>query len=88
VFSHIEIKLVYNTWEVVIATVITTNKYDYQHLRYNEVILELKTRNYLIITYRVIQKEVYTLKIYFTKTTDAKSMFCVRMERKSLKVLI
>jgi hypothetical protein len=28
----------------------------------------------------------YTLsEIYFTKTTDAKSMSCVRMERKSLK---
>jgi hypothetical protein len=27
-------------------------------------------------------------KIYFTKTTEAKSMSCVRMERKSLKVLI
>jgi hypothetical protein len=28
------------------------------------------------------------LKIYFTKTVDAKSMSCVRMERKSLRVLI
>jgi hypothetical protein len=34
-------------------------------------------------------KKKYTLsKIYFTKTTDAKSMFCVRTERKSLEVLI
>jgi hypothetical protein len=34
-------------------------------------------------------KNKYTLlKIYFTKTTDAKFMFYVRMERKSLKVLI
>jgi hypothetical protein len=34
-------------------------------------------------------KKKYTLsKICFTKTTDAKSMFYVRMERKSLKVLI
>jgi hypothetical protein len=34
-------------------------------------------------------KKKYTLsEIYFTKTTDAKSMSCVRMERKSLKVLI
>jgi hypothetical protein len=34
-------------------------------------------------------KKKYTLsKIYFTKTTDAKSMSCVQMERKSLKVLI
>jgi hypothetical protein len=34
-------------------------------------------------------KKKYTLsKIYFTKTTDSKSMACVWMERKSLKVLI
>jgi hypothetical protein len=34
-------------------------------------------------------KKKYTLpKIYFTKTTDAKSMSCVWTERKSLKVLI
>jgi hypothetical protein len=34
-------------------------------------------------------KKKYTLsKIYFTKTTDAKSMSCVRMERISIKVLI
>jgi hypothetical protein len=34
-------------------------------------------------------KKKYTLsKIYFTKTTDAKSMSCVQMEGKSLKVLI
>jgi hypothetical protein len=34
-------------------------------------------------------KKKYTLsKIYFTKITDAKSMSCVRIERKSLKVLI
>jgi hypothetical protein len=34
-------------------------------------------------------KKKYTLsKFYFTKTTDAKSMSCVRMERKSLKVPI
>jgi hypothetical protein len=34
-------------------------------------------------------KKKYTLSvIYFTKTTDAKSMPCERMERKSLKVLI
>jgi hypothetical protein len=38
---------------------------------------------------RGLFKMKYTLsKICFTKTTDAKSMFCVRMERKSLKVLI
>jgi hypothetical protein len=31
----------------------------------------------------------YTLsEIYFTKTADAESMSCVRMERKSLNVLI
>jgi hypothetical protein len=34
-------------------------------------------------------KKKYTLsKNYFTKTADAKSMSCVQMERKSLKVLI
>jgi hypothetical protein len=34
-------------------------------------------------------KKKYTLsKIDFTEATDAKSMSCVRMERKSLKVLI
>jgi hypothetical protein len=34
-------------------------------------------------------KKKHTIsKIYFAKTTDAKSMSCVRMERKSLKVLI
>jgi hypothetical protein len=34
-------------------------------------------------------KKKYTLpKIYFTKTTDAKFMSRVQMERKSLKVLI
>jgi hypothetical protein len=34
-------------------------------------------------------KNKYTLsKIYFTRTTDAKSMSCVQTERKSLKVLI
>jgi hypothetical protein len=34
-------------------------------------------------------KKKYTLsKIYFTKTTDAKAMSCVRMARKSLTVLI
>jgi hypothetical protein len=39
--------------------------------------------------YTGLLKKKYTLsKIYFTKTTDAKSMSCVRMERKSLKVLI
>jgi hypothetical protein len=39
------------------------------------------------LMYRVNQKEVYTLKNLFKKTTDAKSMYCVRMER-SLKALI
>jgi hypothetical protein len=34
----------------------------------------------------LFKKEYTLLKIYFTKTTDA--MSCVRMERKSLKVLI
>jgi hypothetical protein len=39
--------------------------------------------------YTGLFKKKYTLsKIYFTKTSDAKSMFCVRMERKSLKVLM
>jgi hypothetical protein len=39
--------------------------------------------------YTGLFKKKYTLsKIYFTKTTDAKSMSCVRMERKSLKVLM
>jgi hypothetical protein len=39
--------------------------------------------------YTGLFKKKYTLsKIYFTKTTDAKSMSSVRMERKSLKVLI
>jgi hypothetical protein len=39
--------------------------------------------------YRVIQKEVYAFKnLFYLKTTDAKSMPCVRMERKSLKILI
>jgi hypothetical protein len=34
-------------------------------------------------------KKKYTLsEIYFTNTTDAESMSCVWMERKSLKVLI
>jgi hypothetical protein len=34
-------------------------------------------------------KKKYKLsEIYFTKITDAKSMSCVRMKRKSLKVLI
>jgi hypothetical protein len=34
-------------------------------------------------------KKKYTLsRIYFTKSTDAKSTSCVRMERKSHKVLI
>jgi hypothetical protein len=41
------------------------------------------------ISYTGLLKKQYTLsKIYFTKTTDDKSMSCVRMERKSLKVLI
>jgi hypothetical protein len=36
-----------------------------------------------------LSKNKYKLpKIYFTKTTDAKSISCVRMEMKSLKVLI
>jgi 1-aminocyclopropane-1-carboxylate deaminase/D-cysteine desulfhydrase-like pyridoxal-dependent ACC family enzyme len=43
---------------------------------------------YCYETYRVIQKEVYTFKNLFYITTDVKSMSCVRMERKSLKVLI
>jgi hypothetical protein len=39
--------------------------------------------------YTGLFKKKYTLsKMYFTKTVDAKSMSCVRMERKSLKVLI
>jgi hypothetical protein len=39
--------------------------------------------------YTGLFKKKYKLsKIYFTKTTDAKSISCVRMERKSLKVLI
>jgi hypothetical protein len=38
--------------------------------------------------YRVIQKEVYTFKNVFFKITDAKSMSCVRIERKSLNVMI
>jgi hypothetical protein len=43
----------------------------------------------IIQLYKVIQKKKYTLsEIYFTKTTVAKSMYCIRMERKSLKVLI
>jgi hypothetical protein len=39
--------------------------------------------------YTGLFKKKYTFsKNYFTKTTDAKSISCVRMERKSLKVLI
>jgi hypothetical protein len=38
--------------------------------------------------YRVIKNKYTLSKIYFIKTTDAKSMSCVRMERKSHKVLI
>jgi hypothetical protein len=39
--------------------------------------------------YAGLFKKKYTLlKICFTKTSDAKSMSCVQMERKSLKVLI
>jgi hypothetical protein len=36
----------------------------------------------------LFQKKYTLSKIYFTKTSDAKSMSSVRMERKSLKVLI
>jgi hypothetical protein len=47
----------------------------------------------LILTHKAktsgLFRKKYTLsKIYFTITTDAKSMSCVWMERKSLKVLI
>jgi hypothetical protein len=41
-----------------------------------------------ITIYRVTKKKCTHSKIYFTKTTDVKSMSCVRMERKSPKVLI
>jgi hypothetical protein len=34
----------------------------------------------------LFKKKSKLSKIYFTKTTDTKSMSCVRMERKSLKV--
>jgi hypothetical protein len=36
----------------------------------------------------LFKKKCTLSKIYFTKTTDVKSISCVRMERKSLKVLI
>jgi hypothetical protein len=36
----------------------------------------------------LFKKKKILSEMYFTKTTDVKSMFCVRMERKSLKVLI
>jgi hypothetical protein len=40
-------------------------------------------------THTELLKNKFTIsKFYFTKTTDVKSMSCVRMERKSLKVLI
>jgi hypothetical protein len=45
----------------------------------------LKSYSY---TTGLFQKKYTLSKIYFTKTTDAKSMSCVRIERKSLKVLI
>jgi hypothetical protein len=38
--------------------------------------------------YRVIQKKYTLPKNYFPKTTDSKSMSCVRIETKSLKVLM
>jgi hypothetical protein len=48
-----------------------------------EISVELKE------IYRVIKKEVYIFKkLFYKKTTDARSMSCVWMERKSLKVLI
>jgi hypothetical protein len=34
------------------------------------------------------KRSIHFQEFYFTKTADAKSMSCVRMERKSLKVLI
>jgi hypothetical protein len=41
------------------------------------------------LLYTGLLKKKYThSKIYFTETTDAKFMSCVRMERKSLRVLI
>jgi hypothetical protein len=52
------------------------------------LIVTIQNRN-ICSRYTGLFKKKYTLpKIYFTKTTDAKSMSCVRMERKSLKVLI
>jgi hypothetical protein len=50
---------------------------------------EIEQVNKLFWSNTGLFKKKYTLsKIYFTKTTDAKSMSYVRMERKSLKVLI
>jgi hypothetical protein len=42
----------------------------------------------VLILYRVIQKSINFKNFILQKTTDAKSVFCVRMERKALKVLI
>jgi hypothetical protein len=44
--------------------------------------------NNLNINTGLFKKKCTLSKIYFAKTADAKSMSCVRMERKSLKVLI
>jgi hypothetical protein len=51
----------------------------------------LKSVFYVTLTpyYTGLLEKKYTLsKIYFTKTTDAKSVSCVGMERKYLKVMI
>jgi hypothetical protein len=45
-------------------------------------------REYVRTSTGLFRKKYTLSKIYFTKTADAKSMHCVRMERKSLKVLI
>jgi hypothetical protein len=43
---------------------------------------------YLHYSTGLFEKKYTLSKIYFTKTTDAKFMFCVQIEMKSLKVLI
>jgi hypothetical protein len=52
----------------------------------NHPFLRLKGVFHIFNTYTGLFKKKYTLsKIYFRKNSDAKSMSCVRMERKSLK---
>jgi hypothetical protein len=61
----------------------TTNRQ--RHIGTN---IDFSNSSWIYFNTELLKKKYKRSKIYFTKITDAKSMSCVRMERKFLKILI